>query len=161
MSRAGAVEAHRVDVAASAIAPDAFDYASAFEVTVPGASEQSAEEWARATFEEAPRAMRSFIMVGWRGVMGFRLGPRPSPDHVLGWKIVAAAPGELTLEVRSWLVSARKVVQLTDERVVMTTFVTYRRKLASAVWSSVTPIHHVTEPYLLGHAATRWRSQSS
>jgi hypothetical protein len=148
------VRARRVAVADGAGTISAPHYASAFEVVVPEGDDRSAERWARDTFEGAPKAMQWFVLVGWRFFLGFRLGPRPSPDHVQGWKIVAAEPDELVLEVRSSLATAQKVVRVQGSRVVMTTFVHYERPMGRVVWSSVAPIHHRTEPYLLGHAAS-------
>jgi hypothetical protein len=130
------------------------DYASAFEVTITDREFRSPEQWARATFEGAPATMRWFILFGWRFVMHFRLGPRPSSTHVLGWNIVSAAPEIIVLEVRSAIATAHKVVRVEPSRVVMTTFVRYERRSARAIWSMVAPVHHRTEPYLLGHAAS-------
>lgn len=131
------------------------DYASAFEVTSAAGDQRSPEQWVRDVFEGAPRAARWFVLLGWRYALGLRLGPRPSPAHVLGWRIVRRTPDSITLEVRSALVTAHKLLRVERSRVVMTTFVRYDRPFASALWSAVTPVHHRTEPYLLGHAATR------
>jgi Protein of unknown function (DUF2867) len=62
-------------------------------------------------------------------------------------------PDATVLDLQSPLVTAQKVVRLETARVVMTTFVRYERPAGRALWSAVTPIHHRTEPYLLGRAA--------
>jgi Protein of unknown function (DUF2867) len=128
------------------------DYATAFSVPRRAADERSAEQWARAALEGAPAALRAFVVVGWRYGLGFRLGPRASGDHVLGWRIASNMPDTIVLALQSPLVTARKVVRVETARVVMTTFVRYERPAGRALWCAVTPVHHRTEPYLLRRA---------
>jgi hypothetical protein len=149
--------AHRVDVTEEIAAGDTlagFDYAGAFEVTVGDPHQRSPEQWVRATFEGAPRSVQWLLRVGWRSILGLRLGPPGSHDHVLGWKLVTAAPEAVLLEVRSGLVTARKVLRIQDSRVILTTFVRYERRWAGALWSVISPVHHRVEPYILGRAAS-------
>jgi hypothetical protein len=148
------VRARRVQVIEEADRPAGSTYASAFEVVPAVTDVRSPEQWARAMFEDAPGVMRWGVMMGWRFIMGFRLGPRPSPDYVLGWKIVTSAPEAIALEVQSSLATAYKVVRVDGPRVVVTTFVRYERTVARVVWATITPVHHRTEPFLLGHAAS-------
>lgn len=161
MSVHGSVRARRVGVTEATDSLAKPDYASAFEVVIRGVDVRSPEQWVRATFEDAPRAMRWLVVVGWRYVLGLRLGPRSSPAYVLGWKIVLATPDAITLEVRSALVTATKVLRVEGSRVRMTTFVHYERRVGRALWSAIAPVHHQTEPYLLGHAASYPRSATS
>jgi hypothetical protein len=153
MSAPRSLRARRVAVAEMADPLGRSDYASAFEVPREAADRWSAELWARAAFEGAPAALRTFVVSGWRYGLGFRLGPSSSADHILGWRIVARTPHAVELELQSALVTARKVVRVDAGRVVMTTFVRYERAPARLLWAAATPIHHQTEPYLLGHAA--------
>jgi hypothetical protein len=145
---------HRVTVIDETEVLAGANYAGAFEVTASGADGRSPEQWVRDVFEGAPRAFRRFVVVGWRYVVGLRLGPWPSPDHVLGWRIVSATSEMIILEVRSAMVTARKTLRVEGSRVTMTTFVRYERPLARAIWAAIAPVHHQTEPYLLGHAAS-------
>jgi hypothetical protein len=145
--------AHRVAVTEDPGSFGSFDYASAFEVSRSSGDLRSPEQWVRSAFERAPTAMRFFVQFGWKYVMWLQLGPRSSPDYVLGWRIVNATAEAITLDVHSPLVSARKVLRIADSQVLMTTFVRYKGKPAGAAWLAVTPIHHRTEPYLLGRAA--------
>jgi hypothetical protein len=154
MSLRGSVCARRVEVTEEIDTLAAPDYASAFEVAIVGADARSAEQWVRATFEGAPRALRRFVVVGWKYGLGFRLGPSSSPAHVLGWKIVTNTPDSIILELRSALMTAHKVLRVESSRILTTTFVRYERRTARALWSLVAPVHHRTEPYLLGHAAS-------
>jgi Protein of unknown function (DUF2867) len=132
-----------------------FDYATAFEVTRRSGDLRSPEEWIRAVFEGAPTGMKAVVQFGWRYVMWLRLGPGPSPNYVLGWRISNVTPDMISLDVDSPLVSAHKVLRIAGARVLMTTFVRYQGRPGRAIWTAVTPIHHRTEPYLLGHAAGR------
>jgi hypothetical protein len=153
MSASRSTRARRVAVAEEIDPLGRSDYASAFAVLRQAADERSAEQWARAALEGAPAALRNFVIVGWRYGLGFRLGPRASGAHVLGWKIASSTPDVIVLDVKSPLVTAEKVVRVDATRVVMTTFVRYERAAGRALWSAVTPVHHRTEPYLLGRAA--------
>jgi hypothetical protein len=123
-------------------------------VRVADADTRSPEQWVRATFEGAPTAIKWLVVVGWRYVLGLRLGSRGSTGHVAGWKIMASTPDTITLEVRSVLVTAQKLLRVEGAEVQMTTFVQYQRGAGRAVWSAIAPVHHRTEPYLLGHAAS-------
>jgi len=82
------------------------DYRDAFEVPTDRTDTRTPEQWARAVFESAPRKSRWFLLLGWRGVLGLRLGPRPSSDHVLGWRIVETSPEAVRLELRSAVMTA-------------------------------------------------------
>lgn len=64
------------------------NYVDAFEVGAPAGGVHSPEQWARAALEGAPQPLRLFIVFGWRVVLGFRLGPQASADHILGWRVV-------------------------------------------------------------------------
>ena len=130
------------------------DYAGAFEVTIAQGDDRSPEQWSRSVFESAPTAVRWFVVFGWRFVLGLRLGPRRSPDYVSGWRIRDVRPGVITLEVDSWLMTAYKEIRLANGSVRMSTFVRYRRWPGRAIWTLVMPVHHRTEPFLLGYAAS-------
>jgi hypothetical protein len=130
------------------------DYTYACELTTSTTDDRSAEQWARAVFEGAPRLFRWFIVTGWIVGLGLRLGPRPSPSHVLGWRILSAAPTAIVLGVESFLLSAQLVVQVQNSRVLHTTFVRYERRPARILWAAAEPVHRRVIPYLLGHAAT-------
>jgi uncharacterized protein DUF2867 len=156
MSVTGLLRARRVEVSEELHTLPEPDYASTFAVSVPGANDRSPEEWVRATFEGAPKAIRWFVVVGWRYVLGLRLGPRPSATHVLGWRIISSTSEAIMLEARSALVTAQKVLRVEDSQVRVTTFVQYHRGAARAIWSAIAPVHHRTEPFLLGHAASHF-----
>ena len=60
------------------------DYADYFVAAVSGASQRTAEQWARTILEGTPSGRSAPAL--WR-LLGLQLGPRPSPDHVQGWHI--------------------------------------------------------------------------
>ena len=149
-----AARAHRCEANRSRSDVRSSNYASAFEATIATGSARSPDEWARAIFDGGPRAVRTFVVFGWRFVLGLRLGPSASPDYVAGWTIRDCGPTILTLEARSWLLDAEKEIQVANGMVCVSTFVNYRRRLGRAVWALVAPVHHRTEPYLIAHAVS-------
>jgi len=76
-----------------------YSYATSFQVTGIGQRAHSPEQWARAAFEEAPPAVRRFVLFGWVHVLRLRLGPRHSSTHVMGWKIVSDSTDRIVLDV--------------------------------------------------------------
>lgn len=161
MSRPSSASVRRVDVSQQARALDTLTephYAAAWEVTIADGDTRCAEQWARATFEDAPPALRRFILTGWIAGLRLSLGPRPSPDHILGWRIVTATPELIITSVQSALIgTAHFVLGLEGSRAILTNFVRYEKPLARPIWSAVRPLHHRIVPYLLGHAALHSR----
>lgn len=111
------------------------DYVDAFELRWAGPDEHSPEQWARTGLEGAPRVVRAVIVVAHRVVLGFRLGPHDSPDHVLGWPVTRRTPGEIELRASSWLVdgviAARRVDPCTAR---LTTSLHFRRRAGRLLW---------------------------
>jgi hypothetical protein len=103
-------------------------------------------------FEDAPLGLRQVLVGGWLA-LGLRLAPRPSPDHVLGWRIASTTPDTIVLELDSKLMSAQNVIEVDGTRVVWTTLVHYRNRLGAVMWSAAAPVHHLILPRLLGRAA--------
>ena len=134
---------------------EASNYAVAWEVAAAGANRRSAEEWARAIFEHPPPALRRFVVVGWIWGLGLRLGPRASPDHVLGWAIASRARDRIILRVHSVVLgTAHFVLRVETSRIVLASFVRYEKPWAGAVWWLVKPLHHLIVTYLLAHAVS-------
>jgi hypothetical protein len=156
-TRVRRVEAPREVEAGDALAEP--DYASAFELPTPDAGRLTPEQWARATWEGAPGLLRRFVLTGWTLVLGLRLGPRPSPTHVLGWLISAADSNSITLQADSRLLAAQNIVVVDGSSVVWVTLVRFDRRIARPMWAIATPIHHMTIRYLLAHAGLSSHSQ--
>jgi hypothetical protein len=159
VSPAGSAHVRRIEAGDQIRALDTLadpDYAAAWEVAIADGDARSAEQWARLAFEDAPRALRAFIVAGWTFGLRLRLGPRPSPDHVLGWTIASAATDRIILSVQSGLLgTAHLVLQIEGSRIVLASFVRYEKRGARPIWSAVQPLHHQILPYLLGRAASR------
>lgn len=124
------------------------DYGSSFTADVPAAGTASPEQWVRDILERAPLLLRWFVLVGWRFVLRLRLAPA-GPDTVAGWTISTITPEEITLEVESGSLSARKVLLVGPDRLTLSTYVWFRRRLGRVLWSTLAPVHHRIEPLLL------------
>lgn len=132
------------------------DYCDSFATGRAGSDHRSAEDWYRAAFEESPAVFRNGLPVAWRSLLGLRMGPRPSPDHVLGWRKVSTEPTLAVYETQSVLVDANLVMRLEANRAVLSTFVHYTKPaIAGAIFVVAGPIHRAIIPYLLDRAAER------
>jgi hypothetical protein len=136
-----------------------YDYTDSFEAPVTATTDdRTPEQWARAVFEDAPRPVRWFLMTGFRYGLGLRFGPRPSPEHVLGWAIIEREPDSLTLESRSWFLTSRLIFQTEASRVTQSTFVRYDKRIAAIIWPPASILHRQIVPRLLRYAAARTRA---
>jgi hypothetical protein len=150
-------KARRVDLPEAVQAVDTLpdpSYTCAFEIDVPLAGTRSAEEWLRAIMEDGPAPVRWFILAGWMAALRLRLGPRPSLNHVLGWKILSATPTEIVIGVEGATLSAHQVVQVQDAKAVHATIVRYDRPAARVLWAVAAPIHVRVIPYLMARATS-------
>jgi hypothetical protein len=129
--------------------------ASAFSLTIEDPGTRTSVQWARAVFEGAPAALRWCIVFGWTHVLGLRLGPRPSDDHVLGWEIANGdlVAGSTALLAESRLLRACNIVSVETEAVTWVTLVHCSRAAARPLWALSRPIHLLTIRYLLARAA--------
>jgi hypothetical protein len=93
------------------------------------------------------------MLAGWRLVLGLPLGPRHSPDHILGWRIVERVPDETICQLRSRLVDAHNVFRKRDGTFVWSTLVTYRSGAARFVWPPVSLLHRFLVRIALRRAA--------
>jgi hypothetical protein len=150
--------ARRVDVPDSVLAGDSlFDpsYTCAFEIDKDPEDRRTPEAWLRQMLEGAGAALRQFVLIGWVGPLRLRLGPRPSTDHILGWKILSAEPNKVVIGVEGSMLSAHQVVHIRDSKVVHVTIVHFDRPVAKALWAGAAPIHVRTIPHLMNQVRTR------
>ena len=126
------------------------DYVDLFTAEAPRATDSSAEEWARAVLEQAPVSRRNARRF-WR-LLGLRLGPPHSPDHVQGWTIAARGDGWIRLETASWYLTAQAVCLVEDGRVSLSLSVRYDRAVAALVWAFVSGPHQRAVPVMLHQA---------
>ena len=100
------------------------DYVDLFTATTSGATDKSAEEWARALLEDTPTGRSAPVL--WR-LLGLRLGPTPSPDYVQGWQIADRGEDWIRIETASWFMTTHGVVQIGNTHVSLALFVRYDR----------------------------------
>ena len=147
------VDADDVAATMGAIAamPDA-DYVDVSVLPADDATDWSPEEWARAVLEEGP-SVRRFGFIPWRVMLGLRLGPWPSPDHVHGWTIAGRGDDWLRLETASWLMTCHAVVHVADGQVSAALFVRYDNPVAALWWSLLSNVHRRAMPVILRQGA--------
>jgi len=125
------------------------NYADLFTATTYGAADWSAEQWARALLEETPAGRSAPVL--WR-LLGLRLGPTPSTDHVQGWKIADGGDGWIRIGTTSWCMTAHAVVTVDGPRVSLALFIRHDRPEAALIWNAVSPLHRRGVPVMLRQA---------
>ena len=131
------------------------DYTDSFALDVDPHRRRSSAEWAKASLEGLPVALRWFVWAGWRLVLGLRLGPRGSPGHIAGWAVAERTDARTVLRTRSPLLDAELMFRVEPSRVVWSTAVAHRRRLASLIWPPVSILHRRIVPYALRRAASQ------
>lgn len=124
------------------------DYAD-LATAATGRVDASPEEWARAALEDTPTGRSAPLL--WR-LLGLRLGPTPSPDHVQGWRIADRGDDWIRLETTSWLMTAHAVVQAADGQVSLALFLRFDQPVAAFIWPPVAVMHRRAVPVMLGQA---------
>jgi len=124
-------------------------YADRFGIGVGERRGASAEAWARLILEGTPTGQSAPRL--WR-LLGLRLGPAGSPDHVQGWEIAHREGHWVRLATASWAMSARAVVWLDDAEVSLALFVHFDKLPAAVVWPPVAILHRRAVPVMLRQA---------
>lgn len=123
----------------------------AFQAPLPD-GQRSAEEWARAIWEQPIAPLRWMLIAGWRAGLGLRLGPLGSPDHVLGWPIAQNRPDELVVRADSKILEASNEFAVDDSVLTWSTHVRYRNPAGRVVWAVILPAHVVLARLFLRRA---------
>jgi hypothetical protein len=165
MKDQSAPRARRVPVVAEEplIGGDRYDYADAFEIRVREPDKRSAEQFARFALEQAPWPVRWTVRIVQRHLLRLRLGPRSSPDHIFGWKILTNQPDVIHLEAVSPLLGRGVLVGRRPDPTcaVITSYVFYTRPAPARVaWKIAGPLHRWVARYLLEHAVAANRAES-
>jgi hypothetical protein len=116
------------------------DYADIVTATID-ATPAEPEQVVRATLDGLPRWLLLLIPFVQRVFLGLRLQLRPSPDHLLGWKIAERSENCIRIEAASWLLTGHVVMHVDTGRVSLASFIRYDRRLAAFVWPPVSLIH--------------------
>lgn len=130
---------------------DHANYADLFTATTDLAADWSAEQWARAVLEDTPTGRSAPVL--WR-LLGLRLGPTPSVDHVQGWKIADGGDGWVRIETASWCMTAHAVVTVEGPRVSLALFLRYDRPEAALIWPAVSALHRRGVPVMFRQAVS-------
>lgn len=128
------------------------DYVDLFTASVSDATAHSPEEWARAAVGGAPPAARFLV---WQVILGLRLEPGPSPDHIAGWKIGDRGERWIRMEASSWMVTTQAVFRVDEGRVSFSLLARYEHPIAATIGPAVTYLHRRAAPGLLRHAVRR------
>jgi hypothetical protein len=133
------------------------DYADLFIATTSGATEKSAEEWARTVLEGTPTGRSAPRL--WR-LLGLGLGP-PSADSVQGWGIAARGEDWIRIEASSWCMTAHAVLHVDEGHVSLALFVRYDRPIAALIWPAVSVMHRRAVPAMLRQALKAHASRTN
>ena len=105
---------------------------------------RTAEAWARATLEQAPRSMRETMLRAWP-LLGIHLGPVGSPDHVHGWRILRNDPDAIVLGVESSVVGTVRIVLRVEgdarPTLAWAMLIRYHGLRGRAAWAAIGPVH--------------------
>jgi hypothetical protein len=134
------------------------NYVDLFTATTDLAADWSAEQWARAVLEDTPTGRSAPVL--WR-LLGLRLGPTPSTDHVQGWKIADGGDGWIRIETASWCMTAHAVVTVQRPRISLALFLRYDRPEAALIWPVVSALHRRGVPVMLRQALSIQRARRS
>ncbi|MGW1377514.1 DUF2867 domain-containing protein [Streptomyces sp. NPDC002446] len=158
----GAVGVHNIPESVRALSSlSRVDYVDVFTLRLDADADADAgggatpERWARAMFGDVPSVAAKLI---WRGLLGLRLRRGRSPETVAGWQIAERGEDWIRLEAASWFLTGNLLVQATEGRVSLGTFLRYDRRLGRAVWPVLSAVHRRLAPGLLRDAASTVRA---
>lgn len=129
---------------------DRVDYADAFSLETP--VRRTPEQWARLALEDVSPLLRGIIRQAHR-ILGLRLAPDGSADHVLGWAILQNGPDELVLGADGGLGNPRIVILTSPGHIVFATIIRFGGLRARAAWQGVAPVHRAIARHLLDRMA--------
>lgn len=123
-----------------------YDYIDQFTLVTAAAAAGTPQAWARAALDTVAGIKGRLI---WRGLLGFRLARRSSPEHVAGWEIVELGETWITLAARSWMLTGSLVIEVEENSVSLATFVRYERPVGERIWTFASRGHRRFAPELL------------
>jgi hypothetical protein len=137
----------------------AADYVDVFEASLADGEGRTAERALRDAVGEEPGAGGNVIVWLHRHVLGLRLGPYSSPEHIIGWPILRSDHDEIVLATGGPLMHAELTLRRHDgRRAVLTTRLHYRRRTAArSAWAMVGPLHRLVAPRLVERSARQLR----
>ncbi|HXY67549.1 MAG TPA: hypothetical protein VEI45_25060 [Mycobacterium sp.] len=131
------------------------DYQDAFLVDIDPGAYQTAEQWARAIFEDAPFDVRVGLVSGWLA-LGLKLDKSRSGRSVLGWHVRDSAPDYVLLGADSRIgMPGELLVKCEPDALLFATFVQHDNLIARGVWAAVEAKHVRTVRDVLNEASRR------
>jgi hypothetical protein len=131
------------------------DYQDAFLVDIDPDAYQTAEQWARAIFEDAPFDIRAALVAGW-SALGLKLYKSRSGRSVLGWHVRDSAPDFVLLGADSRIgMPGELLVKREPEALLFATFVQHGNLIARGIWAAVEATHVRTVRDVLNEASRR------
>jgi hypothetical protein len=117
------------------------DYADTVTARIGQTPNRTPDELIQAGLNGVPRSLLVVVPFIQRVFLGLRLKLRPSPDHLLGWKIAERGDNWMRIEAASWFLTGHVVMHVEEGRISFASFVRYDRRLAAFVWPPVSLIH--------------------
>ncbi|UXA18465.1 hypothetical protein [Mycobacterium sp. SMC-4] len=129
------------------------DYADAFRIPLPTEDRRDAEQLFRAGTGSAPGLGNQLVLWAHRHLLRFDLGPFSSPQHVMGWQVVAAEAGMVALQAHGPLMNGLLELRRDNQFATLSTYLEYRHPAAHIVWQALGPVHRALAPRLLENCA--------
>jgi hypothetical protein len=117
------------------------DYADIVTATIDETPSGTLEQLIQAALNGVPRSLLLLIPFVQRIFLGLRLKLRPSPDHVLGWKITDRGEHWIRIEAASWFLTGHVVMHIDKGQISLASFIRYDRRLAAYIWPPISLIH--------------------
>lgn len=127
-------------------------YADQFAISEAHDSDNTPEQWGRAIFGDVPNLTQRFL---WGCLLCLRLQEGPSPNTVAGWRIGSRSSNWIRLENKSWFLSVNLLVEKSDRKVSLTTFIHYEQWLGRVWWPPLAFLHRLVVPLILRKAKAR------
>lgn len=98
------------------------DYTDLVTGTVSATSNRTPEQWTRLMLKGLPRGLLLAVPLIQRVAPGLRLELRPSPDHLIGWRIAERGDHHVRIEAASWFLTGHVIVHVAEGQLSFATF---------------------------------------
>ncbi|HEY1689491.1 MAG TPA: hypothetical protein VGF95_11590 [Solirubrobacteraceae bacterium] len=117
------------------------NYADVVTATIDDTQGRTPEQLIHAALDGLPHSLLVLVPFIQRVFLGLRLKLRPSPDHLLGWKVADRSDNWVRIEAASWFLTGHVVMHLDEKQVSFASFIRYDRWPAAVVWPPISLIH--------------------
>jgi hypothetical protein len=129
------------------------DYNDAFRLDA--GVDLPAEQWVRATLNDAPLSVRSRLVASWLA-LGLDLRGPWAGHRVLGWKVQHSEPDVVLLAANSWLgLRGELLFHREPGGLLFATLIQQNNPLVRSLWAAITEKHQHVVRSLLVHAGRR------